>query len=287
MTLNSSDVMACRFNFSRVFCIRFITILLTCCIAVSGNCFAFDHHEWDELLKAHTEDGLVNYVSFQDDEDKLDRYLKTLADYPLASLAEESREERIALWINVFNALMIREILRHYPVDSANSITDLWSRKRMAVSGLQYTLKEIRDEILRGSFREERALLALATAEMSSPPLRNEAYAGNRLTEQLADQMNMFITNDRYNQIHDHQKKLRLSPVFREFADDFVLGYGQSQGTGKFSTSQFAVLNFIKVYVQDPKIKDWIVQSKYKVSYLKGDKRLNDTKFLEKKTDEN
>ncbi len=279
--------MACRFNFHGCFFLRISLIFLTVFILLPASGRAFDHQVWDELLKTHTEDGLVDYASFQNDSDKLDQYLKSLSEYPLAMLAEETREGRIALWVNAFNALVIQEVLRHYPVDSVSQIENFWEEKRPVVSGLVYNFKEIRDEILRNTFRDERALLALSAGEMSSPPLRSEAYEGSRLAEQFSDQMNFFLTHVRYNKLVEGKKKLRLSPLLKEFAGDFLLGYGRSEGVGKFSAEEFAVLNFVKIHLKDPKIQDWIVQSKYKVSYLKKDERLNDTQFLEKKENEN
>lgn len=274
--------MACRFSVLRCFRFRNALLLLLCFTLLSPACFSADHQAWDELLKAHTDDGLINYGSFQGDKAKLDDYLNGLARYPLESFSNETREERIALWINIFNALVIQEILRHYPVESVSKISNFWDQKRPTVSGLSYSFLEIRDQILRGSFRDERALLALVTGEMSSAPLRNEAYVGSRLSEQLADQMNFFLTHERYNEISNRQKKLRLSPLFREYENDFILGYGQLQETGKFSPQQFAVLNFIKVHLKDPELQDWIVQSKYKVSYFKKDVNLNEIKRNEK-----
>ena len=253
-------------------------IFLSVSFLCTPHGYAFDSREWDELLKSHVENGLVHYDAFKNDQAKLEHYLDAIAQYPPESFSNDSREERIALWINVFNASVIRSILKRYPVDSVEKIANFWDDKNVLVSQIAYSFRDIREQVFRGGFREERALLALVPGQMSSGPLRPEAYTGSKLIDQLRDQMDLFLTDERYNQIRVKQKKLRLSPLFREYANDFILGYGSVGDTGKFSPQEFSILNFIKIHVKDPKLKDWIVQSKYKVSYLKKDVRLNDAK---------
>ena len=94
--------------------------------------------------------------------------------------------------------------------------------------------------------------------------------------EQLADQMNVFLTDERFNRIHPGQKKILISPIFRHFADDFILGYGSAQEDGQFSPKELAVLSFIKIYLQEPKAKQWIEARGYKVKYLRDDASLNE-----------
>jgi hypothetical protein len=244
-------------------------------ILLSPFAFAFDHGAWDSLLKAHVENGKVDYPGFLSEKAKLDHYLETVYQMPVEFFADQSREERMAAWINVYNASVIRLILEHGPVDSVEKIPGFWDDKAAGIAGMRYSLKDIREKIFRRGFRDERATLALVSGRKDSGALREEAYAGERLIEQLRDQMNSFLTDERYNQIHPKQKRLKLSPLFRELADDFVLGYGNAEKDSQFSPQELAILGFIRVHVNDPQTKEWVEKRKYKLRYLPADASLN------------
>ena len=238
--------------------------------------FPFDHSAWDALLKAHVEKGRVDYRSFLKDKSRLDLYLDTIERLPLREVADFSREERIALWINAFNASAIRLILEFYPVESTQKIPDFWDLKTVRIAGMRYSLKEVREKVFRRGFRDERATLALVSGTKSSSPLREEAYQGKALAEQLRGQMNVFLSDRRFNDIRPKRKKLLLSPLFGELADDFVLGYGTSEADEHFSPKELAVLGFIRIHVADPAVKKWITERHYKLRYSPADLRLNE-----------
>ena len=78
------------------------------------------HQTWDDLLQRYVDpDGLVDYASWKqstEDVRRLDDYLAAL------SQADERREatssQRLAFWINAYNAVTVRGILREYPTTS-------------------------------------------------------------------------------------------------------------------------------------------------------------------------
>ncbi len=236
--------------------------------------FAADHSAWTNLLKQHVESGSVNYAAFQNESKHLQDYLNSLARLSKDQFSEETREEKLATWINLYNASVIAKILDFYPVDSIQQIPNFWDDPFVYLAGARYSLREIRDQIVRREFRDERAALALVSGTKSSTPLRSEAYEGNGLIEQLKDQMKLFLADERYNQIKAGQKKIKLAAVFKELANDFVLGYG-SHEEGEFSPQEFAILSFIRVHVDDVKLREWIDARKYKIRYEAPDFSLN------------
>ena len=121
--------------------------------------------------------------------------------------------------------------------------------------------------------------MALVSGTSSSGPLREEPYEGSRLLEQLRDQTSAFLMDERFNQIGTHKRKMILSPLFKELAHDFVLGYGQAIRDTKFSPEEMALVGFIRIHVSEGSIKDWISKRKYKIQYLLPDTSLNDTGF--------
>ena len=78
------------------------------------------HQAWDDLLRGYVDpDGLVDYASWKqstEDVRRLENYLAAL------SQADERREatssQRLAYWINAYNAVTVQGILREYPTSS-------------------------------------------------------------------------------------------------------------------------------------------------------------------------
>ena len=85
-----------------------------------------DHGPWDRFLAAYVEadgDG-INRVAYgrvgAADAQALDGYIGGLAAVPISRY---SRPRQLAYWINLYNALTVRLILDHYPVDSICDIS--------------------------------------------------------------------------------------------------------------------------------------------------------------------
>ena len=90
---------------------------------VSGVGFDWEasHQVFDNLLSTHvTDTGTVNYSAFKKDQFKLDKYLATLrANHPSESW---TKNERLAYWINAYNAYTVQLILDNYPLKSIKDL---------------------------------------------------------------------------------------------------------------------------------------------------------------------
>jgi hypothetical protein len=158
----------------------------------------FDHSAFDALLKAHVVDGMVDYDAFMGPE--FAAYLKSLAAAKPESLDEK---ERLALWINAYNAYTIQLINSHEERDSIRNINKTlfikakgpWKEELAKVGGEDYNLDNIEHDIIRKQFDEPRIHFALVCAAMGCPPLRSEAYTGARLDAQLQDQSEQFLVH--------------------------------------------------------------------------------------------
>lgn len=188
----------------------------------------FDHSDFDRLLWEYvTPEGLVDYDAFEQ-APAFKRYLDELANAPLDRL---SRDEQLALWINAYNAYTIRLINQH---DERKSIRNInrslgfirgsgpWRERMARVAGETYTLDEIEHEIIRPEYQEPRIHFALVCAAIGCPPLRREAYAGDRLDEQLDEQALIFLVESpEKNRVDVDQRRVYLNPIFDWYAEDF------------------------------------------------------------------
>ncbi len=181
------------------------------------------HDQWDRLLQKHVdENGMVSYKGFQEDGTELEKYLRKLkSNHPDKSW---SREERLAYWINAYNAFTVKLVLKHYPVESIKDIGGMisgpWKEDFIKIEGKTYNLHDIEHNILLANYDEPRVHFAINCASISCPVLLNEAYRADDLDEQLDRQARAFINNDLRNEIS--RDKLVLSEIFKWYEEDFT-----------------------------------------------------------------
>jgi hypothetical protein len=132
-----------------------------------------------------------------------------------------SRNDKLAYWINIYNAFTLKKIVTNYPI---SSITKLdggkpWDHKFIEIAGKTYSLNEIENEIIRPTFQEPRIHFAVNCAANSCPPLLNLAYTSDNLEKLLEQQTRSFINNTTHNTIGID--KLNLSKIFDWYSKDF------------------------------------------------------------------
>lgn len=187
----------------------------------------FDHSRWAKVLQTVVdENGLVDYARLQKHPAVLNAYLQTLAQNDPDRLPEQ---ERLAYWINAYNAYTLKLIIENYPVRSILRITPLpisgfssaWDLTSVTIGGKKYTLAQLEHDIIRQEFKEPRIHFALVCAAQSCPKLRREPYSGMQLDEQLQEQAVDFLTDQRKNQLASDQGTIALSRIFEWFKADF------------------------------------------------------------------
>jgi hypothetical protein len=194
---------------------------------VVSNSTPISHAIFDDLLKKHVnKDGLVDYKGFRKDSVLFKEYLALLSNnHP--NDKNWNRNERLAYWINAYNAFTIELILRYYPVKSIKDIkrgvpfvSDTWTINFIKIEGKKYNLNNIEHGIVRPKFDEPRIHFALNCASIGCPPLLNEAYTADKLEAQLDSQARRFINDGVHNKIKS-ANKAEMSKLFTWFAGDF------------------------------------------------------------------
>ncbi|MCB9317359.1 MAG: DUF547 domain-containing protein [Lewinellaceae bacterium] len=178
------------------------------------------HDGWDKLLRKHVSpSGKVNYDGFKTDKTVLDAYLKALADNPPADAW--SRAEKMAYWINAYNAFTIDLIADNYPVSSILNLDGgkTWDVKRITLGGKKYSLNQIENEILRPQFNDARIHFAINCSAKSCPPLLNKAYTAANLESRLEQRTRQFINDGQYNILKSDAAA--ISKIFEWYAVDF------------------------------------------------------------------
>lgn len=178
------------------------------------------HESWGALLAKYVSpSGKVNYKGFKADKTALTAYLQALSDNP--PQGTWSRAEKMAYWINAYNAFTIELICENYPLGSILKLDGgkTWDVKRIKLGGKPYSLNQIENEILRPQFKDARIHFAINCAAKSCPPLLNKAWTAANLEETLEKRCRQFVNDSRFNTLG--ADKAVLSKIFDWYAADF------------------------------------------------------------------
>lgn len=228
-----------------------------------------DHRPWDGLLRRFVDErGNVNYAGWHEspaDVQALDGYLSALS-YAEPE-REASRAARLSFWINAYNALTIRGILREYPVagvvhdEARRNRFDFWSDLLLHVGGRDYSLGQIEHELLR-PMREPRIHFALVCGARGCPRLLNRAYRTDQLERQLQGNARSFFADPEKMEYERSSGRLRLSPILKWYARDF-------------GDSEAEVLETIEPYLPDRVTRQRPATGRFSTEYLDYDWSLN------------
>lgn len=178
------------------------------------------HDSWNKLLSQFVSaTGKVNYRALKGKTPELEAYLKLLADNPVQS--SWSRNEKMAYWINAYNAFTVKLILDNYPLSSITSLSGgkVWDKKWIKLGDKTFSLNNIENDILRPRYKDARIHFAVNCAAKSCPPLLNRAWTAANLNSNLSQQAKKFINNSAFNQVGAN--KVVISKIFEWYAADF------------------------------------------------------------------
>jgi len=189
-----------------------------------------DHTAWDAMLKQHVrrdDKGLhrVDYAAWKrDSRDALLAYIERMEGTEVAKL---SRPEQYAYWVNLYNAVTVALILKHYPVDSIRDI-DIspgffsdgpWGAKLVEVGGVKLSLDNIEHDILREIWADPRVHYAVNCASVGCPNLARDAFTGDRLDDQLDAAARAYIASPRG--IRFDGGRVTASKIYSWYDEDF------------------------------------------------------------------
>lgn len=203
---------------------------------------SFDHSTFDALLADIVrEDGRVYYDKLAADTSRLDAYIAQLAEADFEAL---SRDARLALLINAYNAFTLKLIAEYWPVKSIKDIPDdkRWTHARWTIGGLgKLSLDAIEHEYLRPKFAEPRIHFAVNCASEGCPPLRRFAYDGAQIDAQLQDSTVRAHNDPRWLQLKGDTVK--LTRLYLWFRGDFAQKAGEPvQFAARFNEELAAAL---------------------------------------------
>ena len=221
----------------------FYIILLA--ISTHAHASSFDNGLWDSLLKKHVasirqgQATQVNYGGFIRDRAQLKTYLAAMSAVPRATFDKWGKPEQLAFLINAYNAWTVELVLTGYPeIESIKDLGSLlqsaWGKRFIPLLGETRSLDNIEHELIRAEnrYQEPRIHFAVNCASIGCPALRPEAYTGARLTAQLDDATQLFLSDRSRNWLKGDT--LNLSSIFKWYREDFERGWGGFRELSQF-----------------------------------------------------
>ncbi len=190
-----------------------------------------DVDAWDALLRRHVDDrGRVDYATWQRQGTvALEQWLAAQRPF---DPEPGFRAEAMALWINLYNALVIRQVLARFPVASIRptiaavpnwpAFLAFFSRPVISLQGQPLSLNRIEHAILRPRFGDPRLHFALVCAAVGCPLLRPEAYRAERLEAQLEEDARRFLQHPQKLHFEPARGRLWVSRIFQWYRGDVL-----------------------------------------------------------------
>jgi hypothetical protein len=239
------------------------------------------HRPFDQLLDLYVRDGLVYYRAVRSERARLDRYVNALGAVSRATYDGWSREQKIAFWINAYNAFALQTAAAAYPPrgNSVRNIPGAFDKRPHRAAGRTVTLDQIENKIL-PEFRDPRVYFALGRGAIGSGRLRSEAYTAARLEDQLRSQTTDFLQRQTHLKIDQLTGELAVSPIIGWHEAEFIAAYGSAEGAARFpdrSPIERAIVALIDPVLL-PGERAYLSKGQFKVVYLEFDWTLNELK---------
>jgi Protein of unknown function, DUF547 len=212
-----------------------VSLLALLSVVIPAQAIDHTHAALNGILGRYVKSSGVNYAGLKSDITPLNTYLDNIAAVSESEFKQFSRDQQMAMLINLYNAATLKLVADHYPVksikDIASSSGGPWKQPVVRLFGKNETLDDVENKILRPNYKDPRIHFAINCASIGCPDLRDEAFQATRLSAQLDEQTRLFLQDTTKNRLNAKNRTLYLSSIFDWFKSDFV---GKSGSVEKF-----------------------------------------------------
>lgn len=198
------------------------------------------------MLQAYVVQGQVDYTLWKrESAEDLGQWLASLQTIELSAL---NKEQAIAFLLNLYNALVIQQVLQKYPIRTIRpkllgvpnwaSFLLFFKQPLYRLGDRSLSLDNIEQDSLRAQYDESRIHFALVCASIGCPLLRSEAYTPDLVIDQLEADARRFVNDSAKVNYDAASNTLYCSKIFDWYEDDFVATAG-------------SIPNYIQPYLTD------------------------------------
>lgn len=217
----------------------------------------FDHSIFDSLLKNNVDkNGMVDYQAFINNQ-KFTTYLEEIENTDISGFTEE---DKLAFYINSYNATVIKSVISHLPINSPMDVDGFFNKIKHTIANKEITLDELEHKY---ALKIEPVLshFGLVCAAISCPKLIRKVYEGESVIKQLEENGRIYLMDSDKNRLDRENKILYLSEIFKWFKESFVNRYGS--------------LKEIAIHFLNDDDSTFLMKNEVSVKYLKYNWKLN------------
>lgn len=219
----------------------FLTILLAlsaCTTTIRSNpanvdppTVPFSHHRFDRVLHDFVDSrGRVDYAGLVARPTDLDAYFHQISLISPDSHSKlfATRDERLAFWINAYNASVMKAVADAYPISSVGDVgLSFWKigffvMQRVVIGSTEMNLYDLENLIIRERFRDPRVHFALNCASAGCPRLPRQAFRASTLSQRLDEETRRFVHEGRNVRVDHPARTVHLSSIFGWYEEDFT-----------------------------------------------------------------
>ena len=189
-----------------------------------GSSMQVDHQAWETFLLNYLRPGQdgVHRLAYGEVSDRDHQALSSYVDaLTMVDIAAYRRPEQMAYWINLYNALMVKLVLDHYPIASirkierqgAGSKGSPWNRPLIVIDGMSLSLDDIENRILKPIWNDPRIHYAITCPALGCPNLQPVPFSGSQLDRQLSEAAMAYVNDPRCIAIENGE--LHVSSLYR------------------------------------------------------------------------
>ena len=142
------------------------------------------------------------------------------------------------------------------------------------LAGETLSLDQLEKERILPVYNDPRLHMALVCAARSCPPMRPEAYVGDRIDAQLEDQAKLFSNSTEQARYDAEKKELHLSRLLKCYGDDFGGQQGFLDFLAKRTTDKLLQQGIAAVRSGDAQVifneYDWALNTQGKTAASTG-----------------
>lgn len=190
-----------------------------------------DHAPWGRFLETNlitNHSSGVNQIAYADVSREDRRALQAyISDLEAVSVSGLNRDEQMAFWLNLYNAVTVELILEHYPVDSIRDINisgrpfnrHPWDAELVTVEGEAVSLNDIEHRIIRPIWQDERIHYAVNCASVGCPNLHPVPFSGENYRAVFEEAAHAYVNHPRGARFEGD--RLHISSIYEWYQEDF------------------------------------------------------------------
>ena len=199
--------------------------------------------DYDVLLKKYVSGSGVRYSAWKANAADMASLDKVVAAIGSENPSALGRNDKLAFYINAYNAWIIHLVLEKYPIKSVRdyaALFGIFTGKNIQLGGEKISLNHLEKDLVLKGIGEARAHFALNCASRSCPVLIPTAYSGATLDKVLDERAKAYTVNPLGVSAGKDGKSASLSSIFKWNDADFKSAGGPVAFINKYRPTPLA-----------------------------------------------